>query len=305
MRIFSAFGRDTKRHFSQRFYDIMTAVMAVTLYLDVLLLSNFWLDFALLRACGRMTGSPLRCLRLVLGGMIGAAGSLAVLLPSQPLLLCILGRVMLAGGMVSAAFGFHGLRRLLLQTGLLFLLSMFYAGLILFLSRQNRFVSVYMQNTVPYADLSLIVLLAGAAAASGISVFLARRKGTIGRAEFQLHLRISGCDLCMPAFSDTGSTLRDAYSGLPVIVCSEASLHAWLVKYPDLISAVSDQKGFRLVPVRTVAGQSLLPAFIPELVAVVRTERKEVPLGAMLAVSDQPCGEIPAVVPASLLAGLS
>lgn len=276
----------------------------MTIYLDVLLLTNFWADYALLRACGRLTGAPLRRMRLLLGGLLGAAGALAVFLPAMPLPVCMLGRLLLALGMTAAAFGYHGLRRLLRQTGVLYLLSMLFAGVMLLLAQWAHPVGFYAQNTVCYADLSLTVLLGGTALGAAIASFLAHRGSGMHRAAYRLHLRIGGCDLCMPALSDTGSTLRDAYSGLPVIVCTERSLSAWLGQYPDAASAAASQKGFRLLPVRTVSGQTVLPAFQPELLAVSRAGKPEIPLGAMVAVSHEEHGDTPAVIPAALLAGI-
>ena len=276
----------------------------MTIYLDVLLLSNFWADYALLRACGRLTHAPLHGLRLLLSGLLGAVGALAVFLPAMPLPVCMLGRLLLALAMTAAAFGIRGLRRLLYQTGTLYLLSMLFAGCMLLLAQWAHPVGFYTQNTVYYADLSLTVLLAGSALGAAVASVLARRGGGLRRAAYRLHLRIGGFDLCMPALSDTGSTLRDAYSGLPVIVCTEQSLSAWLRQYPDAASAAASQKGFRLLPVRTVTGQTVLPAFAPELAAVSRGGAPEIPLGAMVAVSRDAHGETPAVIPASLLTGL-
>lgn len=278
--------------------------MRMTVYLDVLLLSNFWADYALLRACGKLSGAPLRGLRLTLGGLLGAVGALAVLLPPLPLPVCMLGRALLALLMTLAAFGYHGMRRLIRQTCLFYLLSLLFAGAVYLLLSRMQPAGFYTQNTVQYADLSLTVLLAGTAAAAAVSSFCARRGGSLRKGTYRLHLRIGGCDLSMPALLDTGNTLRDAYSGMPVIVCTEHALAAWLSQFPDPASAAASQKGFRLLPVRTVSGEALLPACLPEHAALCREGEREIPVAAVIAVSQEPGSRAPAIVPAALARNL-
>jgi len=270
----------------------------MTVYLDVLLLSNFWVDYVLLRTTARLTHTAVRPLRMLLGGLLGAVGALAIFLPQMPVLICMIGRLLLTCSMTAAAFGLHSVRHLLRQTAVLYIASLFFCGVIYALSLWKMPVGFYAQNTVVYADLSLLVLLFGATAAAAVSSVFARKSAQLPHRAYQLHLRISGFDLCMPALADTGSTLRDAYSGLPVVVCTKAALHTWLSQYRDAAAAASTRTGFRLIPVRTVAGQTVLPAFQPDYAAIAQRGRNEVPLDILIAISADSDDATPAIVPA-------
>ena len=55
-----------------------------------------------------------------------------------------------------------------------------------------------------------------------------------------------------------------------------------------------------MIPVRTVAGTRLLPAFLPDHAAVMRSDqRSELPVDALLALTDEQGA--PAVIPAVLV----
>ena len=267
----------------------------MTVYLDVLLLSNLWADYALLLACARLTHTPMNRRRGLLGAAVGAVSALAVLLPPLPLPVCFLLRILTAAAVCLTAFG---RRRLLRQTAVFLAVSLFFCGVLYAFSAVCRPAGWYLCKTVIYADLSLLTLLLGTAAASGISVLWARRSAAAPPG-CRLHLRLGGKDYLLPAIADTGCTLCDAFTGKPVIVCPVNALADWLKQYPDPETAAASCKGFRMLPVRTVAGTALLPAFRPDCAAVIsETQRTERPADVLIALSADI--QTQAVVPASL-----
>lgn len=265
----------------------------MTIYVDVLLLTNLWADYALLHAAARLTHRPLPRLRGLLAAMLGAVASLTVLLPAMPLPLCLLGRVLLALCICMTAFG---IRQLLRQTAVYFAVSLFFCGMVYALSMLRQPVGYYIQNTVIYADVSLLTLLFGTSAAAAVSSYFARRSAAIPHRQYRLHLRIQHQDFLLPALADTGNTLRDAFTGKPVIVCACEGLSGFVMRYPDAESAAASCRGFRMIPVRTVTGTRLLPAFQPELAAVQREHAGESPVDVLIALTDEK--NTPAVIPA-------
>ncbi len=270
----------------------------MTVYLDVLLLTNFWADYALLRTAAVLTGSPLPALRGMLGAFTGALSALTLLLPPFPLPLTVLLRVLSAWLMCGAAFGIRHPRRLLTQTGCLLGISLVFCGAVYLAVTLRHPAGLLLQNGAVYADLSLLTLLLAVTAAAGVTTVLARRRQSVPSGSYRLHLRIGGLDFSLPALADSGNLLRDAFTGKPVIVCGAGLLAGWLVGFPDPDTAAASRPGFRLLPVRTVSGTALLPAFVPELAAIVRTDRpmQETPVDVLIALSKQDTAE--AVVPA-------
>ena len=265
----------------------------MTIYVDVLLLSNLWADYALLHAAARLTHSPLPRLRGLLAAMLGAVSSLTVLLPAMPLPICLLGRILLALCICMTAFG---RRQIFRHTAAYFTVSLFFCGTVYALSLLRRPVGYYIRNTVIYADISLMTLLFGTAAAAAVSSWFARRAEALPHRQYRLRLRVQGQDFSLPALADTGNTLRDAFTGKPVVVCACEGLSGFLSRYPDAESAAASCRGFRMIPVRTVTGTRLLPAFQPELAAVGYEHAAESPVDVLVALTDEK--NTPAIIPA-------
>ena len=269
----------------------------MTIYLDVLLLSNLWADYALLRTTAALTHAPLRPLRCLLAAAVGAVSALSIFLPQLPVPVLLLLRILLAVLLCGIAFGFGNRRLLLRQTAVLLGCSLLFCGAVWLLASRRTPSGWYLQNTVIYADISLLTLLLGTTAAAAIAALWERRSAANRHRTYRLHLRIGGMDFSLPALSDSGNTLRDVFSGKPVIVCGTDALRQWIAQYPDAESAAADAKGFRMLPVRTVTGTRLLPAFQPDHAALQTTQgRGEQPLDILLALTDQP--DTPAVIPA-------
>lgn len=268
----------------------------MTIYLDVLLLSNLWADYALLRTAAALTHTPLKPLRCLLAALMGAVSSLTVFLPEMPLPVLIIGRIILAVLLCGIAFGFRNRRNLLRQTGVFLGSSLLFCGAVCALAEFRKPSGWYLRNTVIYADVSLLTLLLGTSAAAAIAVFRERRAAAKRHRTYRLHLRMNDKDFVLPALSDSGNTLRDAFSGRPVVICGTDALQQWLAQYTDAESAAVHSKGFRMLPVKTVTGERLLPAFLPDYAALMLPDGKnEQQLDILLALTDQT--GTPAVIP--------
>lgn len=268
----------------------------MTIYLDVLLLSNLWADYALLRTAAALTHTPVKPLRCLLAAMTGAVSALTVFLPAIPPAVCILLRILLAVLLCGIAFGFRHPRALLRQTAVFFGSSLLFCGVVWALGTLRTPAGWYLHNTVIYADISLLTLLLGTTAAAAVSALRERLAAAKRHRAYRLHLRLGGADFILPALSDSGNTLRDAFSGRPVVICGCDALGAWLARYPDAEAAAAQARGFRMLPVKTVTGERLLPACLPDYAALLTGDRGELPLDILLALSDQ--HGTPAVIPA-------
>lgn len=273
----------------------MGVVMDMVVYLDVLLLTNLWLDYAMLETAAHLTHTPMKHLRGLCSALLGALCALSIFLPPLHPVLTVALRILTAAMMSAAAFGLRNLRLYAVQTAVLFGVSALFCGVISAVSVRH-----YSRNAVVYTDVSLLVLLLGSGLAAAAAVLWERRRSRMPRGTYRVHLKISGCDFSLPALADTGNTLCDVFTGRPVIVCPAAVLDGWLSGYRDTESAAQSCKGFRMLPVHTVAGMRLLPAFLPDSAAIQNGRRtQERPLDVLIAVTDT-AGER-AIVPANIL----
>lgn len=265
--------------------------MEMVIYLDVLLLSNWWADFFLLQTAARMTHTPVRRRRLLFGALVGALCTLVIFLPPMPAAIVWLMRLMGAVLMCSAAFSPCPWKRWLRLLVMLFICGAVFSGVIFTVGQQLAPNGLLQSNGVLYADVSLWVLLLGTAAGSAVSAAAAKRNRQTQTASYRIRMKLRQGEWESEAVCDTGNTLCDPFSGMPVILCHVETGG----KSAEQIAAA--QKGFRMLQVQTVTGQRLLPACMPEHITLYEKE-KAYPIRAVVAFTEE---SVPALFPPAIL----
>ena len=238
--------------------------MAVTVYADVLVIVNLYVDFFLLWATRRVLQLRAKPWRLAAGALVGGLCALACLLP-QPWWASLLWGGVSAAAVTAAAFCPLS-RRGFLKTALCFwVFSLGLAGLCLFLIQWAGAPSLAVVGHTIYLDLSLPLLFACTAGAYGVLWALQKlfhREDFVPRA-CRLAITYQGKTVILWAKADTGCALREPFSCLPVIVCQASALTPLL---PPGAGEGLPGEGFRLVPFESVGGAGMLPAFRPDSV---------------------------------------
>lgn len=219
------------------------------IYLDVVILLNFLVDFLLLMGADRLCGSTLRLKRAIPAAALGGAYGGVCLLPDFLFLGSLLWRIVCLALMAAIAFGISlgALRR-----GMVFLLlSMALGGIALGLGN-GGFWSL---------------------TASAAGVFLLCAIGFRGRLDPQVfvpvELTYGEKHLHLTALQDTGNTLCDPVTGNPVLVVGaeigEKLLGLSPQQMKDPVSSVKAVPGLRLIPYHTVgqSGTMLLAIRLP------------------------------------------
>ena len=125
--------------------------------------------------------------------------------------------------------------------------------------------------------------------------FLNRYRGE--RLTRQIEIFLKQKKVRLTALIDTGNRLCDLFSGLPVIVVSFESVRSLiptsLQNYfstgvpPDINQMQTEEiRMIRMIPVKTIAGEQLLPSFLPDKVVINGEEKR-----AVLAVSQHMLSE--------------
>ncbi len=268
----------------------------MVIYLDVLLLSNWWIDFFLLKSVAHITHTPCRKWRLLTAAAIGACSALLIFLPPMSLFVGWLVRITTAFLMCIAAFCPCPWKRLV-QTGIsLFVAAMIFCGVVYTVGSRIAPRGITTANGILYADVSLGVLLIATVIAACITTYTARRKQNADISRYTLQIRLRDRVCRIQALCDSGNRLCDPFSGLPVIVCNAKSLQE-KDAFLDAEQFARGEKAFRMLQADTVTGKRLLPACIPEAITIY-DRNKAYPVKAVIAVSDE---AIPAVFSPILL----
>ena len=220
-------------------------------YVDVLLVVNFFMTLLLLLLTAALTKQPGRPGRLCIAAVLGAAYSLILLAPKLPTWVVVLSKIAVALVLVLAAFGFGSvkkyLRCLLCFLAANFVLLGFIVGVWL-LFRPRRIV---VKNSAVYFDLPARTLLLLALAAYVLALLILRlyEKHAGRRALLELTVDTGARQVRCFALADSGNRLREPFSGAPVIVP-------------------------RVIPYQTVGGEGMLTAFRPHRVTVHSGKRR-------------------------------
>ena len=218
----------------------------MAVYLDLVMILKFLVDFLLLLGTNRLSGFPLEPWRCSGGALVGAVYSGACLLPGFRFLGNLLWRCVSFGLMGFMAFGCDS--GALKRSGVFLLLSMAMGGIALSVGRGDMLSLIFC---------GLVCLL----------LSMVSFGGQVGGREYvPLTISYEGREASLLALKDTGNTLKDPVTGEPVLIISpEAAgrltgLTAQQLRDPLETLLLQPVPGLRLVPYHSVgnAGDFLL-----------------------------------------------
>ena len=117
----------------------------------------------------------------------------------------------------------------------------------------------------------------------------------------QVEISLGDRSVMLPAMLDSGNLLRDPLSGLPVLVAPRRALDALLPDGMDDNALTELPYGFRLLRVRTAAGEGLMPLFRPKDCRLY-LDGRIVATEALVAVAGHEYAGVQALVPLAALA---
>lgn len=254
------------------------------IYLDVLLLTNFLIAYALLGASALLAGRQAGFVRMIGASVLAALASLILFAPELPYPVQLAYKLITAGLAVWVAFGLHPLRVWLTALCWYTALNLLLAGLCILVILQTGSPLVQTGNLVVYLRISPLVLLCLAGICSlGVWLvlhFLAAPRGREKTAGIELEL--CGAAVRLRASLDTGCHLKDPVTCLPVLLVSYPDarsrlpgavctfLDGWFAgQNPD---GAPDGLTLRLIPCATAAGPSVLPGFSVRQIGLITSD---------------------------------
>lgn len=247
-----------------------------TIYVDVLIVLNIYVNFFLLRITAGITHSYLRTGRCIAASVFGSLFSLTIFLPDLGLLISMIIKLAAAAGIIVLAFGFTSKKRLIINTSAFFAANFVLAGTVYSIYTLFAPKFIHCSNGCFYIDFSLLILIVTTAALYFAVRFTRMMIDRSPADSYNILIRAGSKVLSMTGLADTGNGLVDYFTGSPVIICSEES-------FSELTGSKLDisllPKGFRLLPCSTVSGSGLIPIFRPDEVLIrscMSGERKPV-----------------------------
>lgn len=251
------------------------------LYLDILLITNFIIDFLLLRAAECIIGRRARRWRLLLGALFSAATSLLIFLPPmKPLPLILLDGALF--GIISViSFEFSSLLGCIGNTAALLFVNLLFGGTVYFVGSSIS-ASLIINNSAFYFESEPLYLLSVVLAAyvilrTGVLLFKNRNPSD---AAVSVEIYMNGRRIKTTAFVDTGNRVSDLLGNRPIIIVSLKAARRLLTDEQLAIATQLKAFGdapFRLIPYGTAAGEGVMAAFLAvEARLTVKKKRRTV-----------------------------
>ncbi len=252
----------------------------MTIYADILVIVNLYIDFFLLWCVKKFLRLPCKNRRLVLGALTGALCSLTALFPQPAPWVSLLAGVLTSLAVSAAAFAPLQPYAFFRASVCFWAFTLLLAGFFLFMLRFFAPSRAAVLGTVLYFDLSPALLFLFTCLAYLLSLLARRlfpsRSQNLGCCWLVLENR--GEKVRLYAKADTGNSLREPFSALPVLVCQAKSLGRAMppeiqafLEADDLDACPEPSRGLRLIPFESIGGAGLLPAFRPEKLSSEKT----------------------------------
>lgn len=239
-------------------------VIILIIYADVLLAVNLYINYFLLRGTTLMLRRRVTPLRCVAAAAVGAFFSLAVIFPQIPFFVGMLLKAISGAAVTLTAFGRQKRIDFLLSLLCFLVMSFAFAGGMTALWNAAAPLGMYCNNGCVYFDIPIWAAALITAALYGgfrfVSLIMERRQPA--RHE-SVTLCADGHLLTLDGFADTGNSLRDSFSGMPVIIVSLEKIKSIAPQnvLDYLAGNLNDINGIRLVPCSTVTSDGVIPVF--------------------------------------------
>lgn len=281
--------------------------MEVEVYADLLFLINAGMDGLCFCLTGKLLHRKLSPWRVIVGALLGGVYAVAALLldTGQAVSLCLdVGVCLLMCGLVFGGRTAGRGRRVLLSTGVYFVLSMVLGGIMTALYHLLNRAGVASLLAEWFSDggsdsgdgpgawlFLLLTAVGGAVSLWGGRLFRRSVKATPCRVTVML----DGRTAVLEGMVDTGNLLRDPVGGRAVI-CADGRGVAEILS-PELYAvmrgqdtgmsslSLADARRVRVIPAGTATGDGMLYGFLPDAITVTVEGQAERQVNAVVAVT--------------------
>ena len=269
---------------------MMRVIEMRTVYVDVLITVNIFIDFMLLVGTGRFLQLRSSLLRLILASLLGGAESLAALLPEIPLPLNLLTDLLFAAALMFVAFGRTDIRSFFKRTMIFFSVSFFFCGIMVFVYTIFKPKGMEIYNDVVYFNISPIALII----LTLICYYIMRLLGKLtsekaGKRICEVKVSLAGKEYGFRAMVDTGCNVREPFSGDYVIIVEREIF--------DGNQPIYFRK--RIIPFNSLGGEGVLEGIPADKIII---DEKEISNRIYVGLCDGVLtGDVRAIVPSAII----
>ena len=269
--------------------------MKQTVYVDVLLAVNFFINYFLMLSAGKIMRAEISRSRICLSSVFGAVTALSIFFPHMNTFVSCLFKLAVSAIMVLIAYKWQS-RKVFLRYFLVTCAVTFgFGGTMFALWLTVAPGGMYFKNGVTYFNISpefivIVTILCYTVITIAGRICDSRENRT---RQVKLTVTNNGSAVCLNVICDTGNLLSEPFSGYPVMIAKRKSVSKILPEhFDDYFSSSSSLSGslsppdFRVIPYSSVGGSGMLTAFRPEKIRVADKDNPREIENCYVAVSD-------------------
>ena len=254
--------------------------MKQVIYIDILIAVNLFINYFLLVATAKFLCLKWKTWRLILGEILGAVYSLYILIPEFNLFFSIIIKFFMSFTIIWATFGAKSIKTFAKTLVCFYSVNFAFSGIIFAAWCVFHPNGMAINNGVVYFNISPVMLILSTLISYMLIELINR---IVGKKEHKtrwcdVSIKLGNKSMILKAKVDTGNSLREPFSNLPVIVARKSSIAEILPK--DILFDMADNSKtnlnmfenikykMRMVPFKTVSGDGLFPAFKPSSVSI-------------------------------------
>jgi len=264
--------------------------MEENIYIDVLFIVNLFVNYFLLLSTAKLMKSDKKRLRIILGAFLGSLYAVAVFFVTLPAIILILTKLVFAVSIVLVTFGKSPVINFVKTLCIFFSVNFLFAGLMLACWFFFAPKGMEVNNGIVYFNISPVFLALFSAISYGTIILLNKifKKSLPPEIKMPVRVSFNGRETVFDAIIDTGNGLVEMFSGYEVIVCEYNAVKGILSKdlkemFENIYNNTGSQiaiNNFRIIPLDTVSGLGMLPAFKPDYVVINDQKISEVYIAA-------------------------
>ena len=238
----------------------------MVIYADVLVVLNFFVTYLLLLCAKKIAGQHGNNKRLLLGALIGGFYALTLFLPPIKTILAYGAYFLVSLLIIFVSFPIQNTKKFLRTFAAFILANFFFAGLMFLIFWKFSPKGMLYQNGSIYFDIDVKILVIASSICFILLeciTYLLRRKAP-DNCYYSIILRNKNKKVEAIALYDTGNTLKDAFSSLPVVIAEPKTFKATLGRTAEELFGqmvcTESKENLRLIPYTDISDSGVLKA---------------------------------------------
>ena len=256
-------------------------MIVLIVYADVLIFLNLLVNYFLLCATCKILNCKVKTLQIILSALLGGISSLYIFLPKLNILAETLLKIATCSVMVVTCFGFKNIKSFLKSTGVLFLVTASYGGIMFAFWLMFGPKGMVINNSVVYFDISPLVLIICSVIGYILFSILSRIFAQVSKFARHCSITVFANDksVRLDAIIDTGNSIEDIFSNSQIIIADKEKVN-FLFETLD-----NNNSRYRLLPCSTVSGNDVLEGFRCDSAVILNNNTQTVLQKPILAIS--------------------